>query len=72
MDKYTKIILTIIAVCLIALNIKVWIPNKTNAAVGGMGMFDLAYDTDFYLAVGMVVSENCKVRDKYGKIDCKK
>ena len=31
MDKYTRIVLTIIAVCLIALNIRVWVPEKSIA-----------------------------------------
>ena len=35
MDRYLKTVLTIIALCLVSLNIYIWKPIKSNAHIGG-------------------------------------
>ena len=70
MDKYTKFILTIIAVGIIGVNVQLFkndIISNANAEVAGMDWLDLSIDYDFQMAVEDVV-ESCNV---YGQqISC--
>ena len=69
MDKYTKIVLTIIAICLIALNIRVWVPEKVNAVTTKWDYID---DFNFKDAVNHIVSRECYVSDaSIGIIRCR-
>jgi hypothetical protein len=67
MDKYTKFVLTIIAVGIITLNIQLFkddIITSANAEVAGMDYFDLKLDWDFKRAVKSIV-QNCYVDGDY-------
>ncbi|MDC0944228.1 hypothetical protein OAR82_00080 [Candidatus Pelagibacter sp.] len=71
MDKYTKFILTVIAVGILSLNIQLFkddIITNANAEVAGMDYWDLRSDYDFKKAVRRVVERYCTV-SSYG-IDC--
>ncbi len=62
MDKYTKFVLTIIAVGILALNVQLFkddIMTSANAKVAGMNLMQLKNDEDFREAVNMIVSVNC-------------
>ena len=68
MDKYTKFILTVIAVGILSLNIQLFkddIITSANAEVAGMGYYDLYSDYDFKKAVRKVVERYCEQRS-YG------
>jgi hypothetical protein len=56
-----KFLLSVIAVCLVMITAKLYIP-EAKADVDGMDAFALMYDLDFQQAVGMVISSNCGVR----------
>ena len=55
-----KFLLSVIAVCLVMITAKLYIP-VVEAEVDGMDAYDLMYDLDFQQAVGAVVNSNCKV-----------
>ena len=62
MDKYTKFILTVIAVGVIGLNIhffKDGLISNAKAEVSGMNYSELINDYDFDIAVRYVVSKKC-------------
>ena len=62
MDKYTKFILTIIAVGVIGLNIhffKDGLISNAKAEVSGMNYSELINDYDFDIAVRYVASKKC-------------
>ena len=64
MDKYTKCILTIIAIGIIGLNVQLFkddIITNANADVGGMNFYQLQNDRDFKKAVKNVISGKCYV-----------
>ena len=70
MDKYTKFILTIIAIGIIGVNVQLFkndIISNANADVAGMDWVDLSNDYDFQVAVEDIV-ERCDVSGSY--IDC--
>ena len=72
MDKYTKFILTVIAVGMLTLNVQLFkddIISNANAAVGGMTYGELVSDYDFNRAVRKVVVNHCDVSSS-GWIDC--
>ena len=65
MDKYTKFILTMIAVGIIGINVQLFkndIISHANAEVGGKTGLDLMMDFDFVMAVQGIV-QNCYVDD---------
>ena len=71
MDKYTKFILTLIAVGIFSINVQLFkddIITSANAAVAGMSWFELKRDFDFKRAVKSIV-RRCSV-DSRGNIDC--
>ena len=71
MDKYTKFVLTIIAVGILALNVQLFkddIITNANADVAGMSYMDLYFDWDFKKAVRRVVENNCTISG--GSISC--
>jgi|ETN01SMinimDraft_4_1059930.scaffolds.fasta_scaffold246476_1 hypothetical protein len=62
MDKYTKFILTVIAVGVIGLNIhffKDGLISNAKAEVSGMNYSELINDYDFDIAVRYVASKKC-------------
>ena len=62
MDKYTKFVLTIIAVGILALNVQLFkddIITSANAKVAGMNVMQLKNDEDFRSAVNMIVGLDC-------------
>ena len=62
MDKYTKAIMTVIAVALFMIALNPWInPPEVKADVGGMDYMDLKMDYDFKKAVRKVVVRYCTV-----------
>jgi|TARA_B100000929_G_scaffold262202_1_gene227418 hypothetical protein len=64
MDKYTKCILTIIAIGIIGINVQLFkddIITNANADVGGMNYVQLQMDYDFKKAVKKVISGKCYV-----------
>ena len=68
MDKYTKFILTIIAVGIIGINVQLFkndLISAANADVAGMDSYDLSSDYDFKRAVRRVVSGSCYVDGGY-------
>ncbi len=70
MDRYTKFILTVIALGILTLNVQLFkddisILTNANAEVGGMDWLELQYDLDFKKAVRKVVSGNCYVDGGY-------
>ena len=71
MDKYTKFILTLIAVGIFSINVQLFkddIITSANAEVAGMSWFELKRDFDFKRAVKSIV-RRCSV-DSRGNIDC--
>ena len=71
MDKYTKFILTLIAVGIFSINVQLFkddIITSANAEVAGMDWFELKRDFDFKRAVKSIV-RRCSV-DSRGNIDC--
>ncbi len=58
-----KYILSVIAVCLVLITAKLYIP-EANAEVGGMNQFDLRRDYDFRQAVKHIVEYEMSVPDK--------
>ena len=65
MDRYTKFILTVIAVGILTLNVQLFkddisIITNANAEVDGMGHKELRKDRDFKKAVRMVVMSYCR------------
>lgn len=77
-----KFILSIIAVCLVLITAKLYIP-EANAEVAGMDQFDLRMDYDFKRAVIYLIEneyeieyaiediiEDCDVDLNYKEIDC--
>ena len=71
MDKYTKFILTLIAVGIFSINVQLFkddIITSANAEVAGMDWFELKRDFDFRRAVKSIV-RRCSV-DSRGNIDC--
>ena len=71
MDKYTKFILTLIAVGIFSINVQLFkddIITSANADVAGMSWFELRSDFDFKRAVKSIV-RRCSV-DSRGNIDC--
>ena len=69
MDKYTKIVLTVIAICLIALNVKVWVPEKLQAH-SGWDKFKWLDEKGFKAAVTLIVEENCEVGKLNNYVTC--
>ena len=68
MDKYTKLILTIIAVGIIGINVQLFkddLISSATADVAGMSAYDLKTDLDFKRAVRSVVSGSCYVDSDY-------
>ena len=68
MDKYTKFILTIIAIGVIGINVHFFkddLISSANAEVAGMNSYDLSSDYDFKKAVRRVVSRSCYVEGEY-------
>ena len=62
MDKYTKFVLTIIAVGILALNVQLFkddIITSANAKVAGMNEIQLFNDEDFRSAVKRIVNLDC-------------
>jgi len=53
-----RFLLSAIAVCLVMITAKLYIPE---AQAQDMGAYDLFYDANFQKAVGLVVSDNCKI-----------
>ena len=73
MDKYTKFILTVIAIGIFALNFNLIDKNFISSAkadVAGMSQFDLERDRDFKEAVKSIVRTNCKVASTGRNIFC--
>ena len=73
MDKYTKFILTVIAVGILGLNYHLFsgdIISSANADLAGMNANDLKNDSDFVRAVEDVVSLNCYVDSDAETIYC--
>ena len=64
-----KVILSVIAVCLVMITAKLYIP-EAEAEVAGMDSFALQYDYDFRDAVNSVVSEGCYLDSYDNSIDC--
>ncbi len=77
-----RFILSIIAVCLVLITAKLYIP-EANAEVAGMDQFDLRMDYDFKRAVIYLIEneyeieyaiediiEDCDVDLNYKEIDC--
>ena len=77
-----KYILSVIAVCLVLITAKLYIP-EANAEVAGMDQFDLRMDYDFKKAVIYLIEndyqieyaiediiEDCDVDLNYKEIDC--
>ena len=58
-----KYILSVIAVCLVLITAKLYIP-EANAEVGGMNQFDLRRDYDFRQAVKHIVEYELSVPNK--------
>ena len=58
-----KYILSVIAVCLVLITAKLYIP-EANAEVDGMNQFDLRMDYDFKQAVKHIVEYEMSVPDK--------
>ena len=52
-----RFLLSVIAVCLVMITAKLYIPE---AKAQDMGAYDLFYDANFRQAVGLVVSDDCK------------
>ena len=69
MDKYTKIVLTVIAVCLIALNVRVWVPEKLQAH-SGWDKFRWLEEKGFKEAVTLVVESECEVGKVRNYVTC--
>ena len=69
MDKYTRIVLTIIAVCLIALNMRVWVPEKLQAH-SGWDKFRWLDEKGFQEAVKLVVETHCEVGKYKNHVTC--
>ena len=68
MDKYTKFILTVIAIGIIGINVQLFkddIITTANAEVAGMSYYDLKRDRDFKRAVRSVISGSCYVDAGY-------
>jgi len=70
MDKYTKFILTVIAIGILTLNVQLFkddinIITNANAEVDGMNYRQLYRDRDFKKAVRRVVSGSCYVDGGY-------
>ena len=70
MDKYTKFILTVIALGILTLNFQLFkddinIITNANAEVDGMNYNELRRDRDFKRAVRRVVSGYCYVDSGY-------
>lgn len=64
-DRYTKAIMTVMALALLIIGLNPWInPPEVNADVAGMDYRDLKRDRDFKKAVKSIV-ENCSVDDGY-------
>jgi uncharacterized protein YoxC len=62
MDKYTKVVLTIIAICLVSLNIYIWKPEKVLAHIDGAP----STAAQFTKEVHLVVERDCFVsKDNY-------
>ena len=64
MDRYTKFVLSIIAVGIIGINIHLFsnkIITNANASVAGMNASQLANDSDFWKAVVKVIQNRCSV-----------
>ena len=60
-DKYTKAIMTVIAVALFMIALNPWInPPEVKADVAGMDYYDLRSDYEFKKAVRYIV-EDCDV-----------
>ena len=55
-----KFLLSVIAVCLVMITAKLYIP-EAQAEVAGMDWLELMYDYDFQEAVKSVVGDNCKI-----------
>ena len=64
MDKYIKIILTIIAICLIALNVRVWTPERSLADWN-------KNDREFIDAVTDIVEKACFIHSTGGTFICR-
>ena len=61
-DKFTKSVLTVIALGLLLNGLNPWInPPEVNADVGGMSYMELKMDYDFKKAVRKVVQRYCTV-----------
>ena len=69
MDKYTKAVLTIIAVCLIALTVRVWVPEQLQAH-SGWDKFKWLEEKGFQQAVTIVVEEECEVGKLKNYVTC--
>jgi len=64
-----KFLLSVIAVCLVMITSKLYIP-EAHAEVGGMDYIDLQYDDDFTNAVKGVVSMACNINvSTYADVD---
>ena len=64
-----KFLLSVIAVCLIMITSKLYIP-EAQAEVAGMDAFDLKYDYDFSKAVKDIVEDSCLAEGKeWGEMD---
>ena len=74
-DKYTKFILTLIAVGILGLNFYLFGQDKVNliseakAEVAGMSYYDLKRDRDFKKAVRYIV-EDCRISASGRRIRC--
>ena len=65
-DKFTKSVLTVIALGLLLNGLNPWInPPEVNAGVGGMSYMQLKMDYDFKKAVRKVVQRYCTVDGQY-------
>ncbi len=73
MDRYTKFVLSIIAIGVIGINIYLFsnkIITNANASVAGMNASQLVNDRDFWKAVVKVIESRCSVN--FGSsISCK-
>lgn len=58
-----KVLLSIIAVCLIMITAKLYLP-EASAEVGGMDYYELSNDYDFREAVKSTINEECRVAKK--------
>jgi hypothetical protein len=61
-----KFLLSVIALCLVMITAKLYIP-EAHAEVGGMNWFAMQQDKDFSQAVRLIVEERCFSSGSFSK-----